>query len=78
MLSLEKLCLPLNSLEPNPRAAWTASRSGARSTVALRVVDDAGRPGTSGLRPEEVVTRLAWFLKERRPLPRDHGAQGVA
>lgn len=65
-LSLEKLCLPLNSLETNRRGRWMHSGyAGAGRTEALRFTNPMGEELESHLQPTEVVQKLAWFLMER-------------
>lgn len=65
-LDLEKLCLPLNSLETNGRGRWmTQGYQGQGMTEALRFTTPVGEGLESHLQPTEVVQRLAWFLMER-------------
>jgi len=65
-VDLEKLCLPLNSLETNRRGRWlSAGYPGRGRTEALRFTNPAGEEMESHLQPTEVVQRLAWFLMER-------------
>lgn len=66
-LSLEKLCLPLNALDPNRLGRWmNAGYGGQGRTEALAFTNAAGQPQASSLEPSEVVSRLAWFLIDRR------------
>jgi hypothetical protein len=65
-VSLEKLCLPLNSLEPAAHGRWLAEGYPQGMTEAMRFTDAQGRALRSGLAPDEVVEKLAWFLVERR------------
>lgn len=66
MLNLEKLCLPLNSLETNRRGRWMHhGYAGQGMTEALRFTTAGGEELESHLQPTEVVQKLAWFLMER-------------
>jgi hypothetical protein len=65
-LDLEKLALPLNSLETNRHGRWmTQGYAGRGMTEALRFTNLSGEELESHLQPTEVVQKLAWFLLER-------------
>ena len=65
-VDLEKLCLPLNSLETNRRGRWMhAGYQGQGMTEALRFTNLLGEELESHLQPTEVVQKLAWFVMER-------------
>lgn len=65
-MDLEKLCLPLNSLETNRRGRWmSAGYASQGMTEALRFTNPMGEELESHLQPSEVVQRLAWFVMER-------------
>jgi hypothetical protein len=65
-LDLEKLSLPLNSLESNRRGRWMSRGYANRGrSEALRFTNPAGHELESHLQPTEVVQKLAWFLIER-------------
>jgi hypothetical protein len=65
-LDLEKLLLPLNSLESNRRGKWmTHGYEGRGTTEALRFTNPMGEELESTLQPTEVVQKLAWFLMDR-------------
>lgn len=65
---LDKLLLPLNSLETNRRGRWmSAGYQGQGMTEAMRFTTLLGEEMESALQPTEVVQKLAWFVMERGP-----------